>query len=174
MLLFLTFLKMKRSKEFQDALSYFYSWKLRYQSVFSFLFLNIKLWLFRLIGMFCCSQGTIHLRRRQILTIFDPYPPTIRIPANCLWRGFLILMYYDLLTIATWGHPSPARHADVLNGWSPGCKQHCAIMQHVPFWRRTLIVCRAGGRSESLGGQYSWIMECPIYGYKISLILSKI
>ena len=39
--------------------------------------------------------GTIHLRRRQI---FDPYPPTIDIPAKCLWRGFLILMYCDLWT----------------------------------------------------------------------------
>ena len=27
-------------------------------------------------------------------------------------------MYCDLLTIRTWGHPSPLRHADVLNGWS--------------------------------------------------------
>ena len=27
-------------------------------------------------------------------------------------------MYCDLLTIGTWGHPSPLRHADVLNGWS--------------------------------------------------------
>ena len=27
-------------------------------------------------------------------------------------------MYCDLLTISTWGHPSPLRHADVLNGWS--------------------------------------------------------
>ena len=30
------------------------------------------------------SFGTIHLRRRQIFTIFDPYPPTIGIPAKCL------------------------------------------------------------------------------------------
>ena len=28
--------------------------------------------------------GTIHLRRRQIFTIFDPYPPTISIPEKCL------------------------------------------------------------------------------------------
>ena len=28
--------------------------------------------------------GSIHLRRRQIFTIFDPYPPTIGIPAKCL------------------------------------------------------------------------------------------
>jgi hypothetical protein len=63
--------------------------------------------------------GTIlHLRRWQIFTIFDPYPPTIGIPAKCLSRGFLILMYCDLLTIGTWGHPYPLRHADVLNGWS--------------------------------------------------------
>ena len=58
------------------------------------------------------------LRRRQIFTIFDPNPPTIGIPAKCLWRGFVILMYCDLSTIGTWGHSSPLRHADVLNGWS--------------------------------------------------------
>ena len=52
---------------------------------------------------------TIHLRRRQIFTNFDPYPPTICIPAKCLWRGFLILMYCDLWTIGTWGHPSPPK-----------------------------------------------------------------
>ena len=28
--------------------------------------------------------GTIHLRRRQIFTIFDPSPPTVGIPAKCL------------------------------------------------------------------------------------------
>ena len=28
--------------------------------------------------------GTIHLRRRQIFTTFNPYPPTIGIPAKCL------------------------------------------------------------------------------------------
>ena len=27
-------------------------------------------------------------------------------------------MYCDLLTIGPWGHPSPPKHADVLNGWS--------------------------------------------------------
>ena len=53
--------------------------------------------------------GTIHLRRRQIFTIFDPYPPTIGIPAKCLWRGFFILIYCDLLTIGTWGHPFPPK-----------------------------------------------------------------
>ena len=33
---------------------------------------------------FTAGLGTIHLRRRQIFTIFDPYPPTIDIPAKCL------------------------------------------------------------------------------------------
>ena len=28
--------------------------------------------------------GTIHLRCRQIFTIFDPFPPTIGIPGKCL------------------------------------------------------------------------------------------
>ena len=50
-------------------------------------------------------------------TIFDLYPPTIGISAKCLWRGFLILIYCDILTIGPWGHPSPLRHADVLNEW---------------------------------------------------------
>ena len=58
----------------------------------------------------CTLQlGTIHLRCWQIFTIFDPYPPTIGIPEKCLWRGFLILMYCDLLPIGTWGHPSPPK-----------------------------------------------------------------
>ena len=30
------------------------------------------------------NYGTIHLRRRQILTIFDPYPPIIDSPEKCL------------------------------------------------------------------------------------------
>ena len=53
--------------------------------------------------------GTIHLRRRQIFMIFDTYPPSIGIPAKCLWRGFFILMYCELLTIGTRGHPSPPK-----------------------------------------------------------------
>ena len=53
--------------------------------------------------------GTIDLRRRQIFMIFDPYLPTIGIPAKCLWRGFLMFMYCELLTIGTWGHPSPPK-----------------------------------------------------------------
>ena len=32
---------------------------------------------------------------------FDPYPPTIGIPAKCLWREFSTLMYCDFLTIGT-------------------------------------------------------------------------
>ena len=61
-------------------------------------------------------KGTIHLRRWQSFMIFDPYPPTIGIPAKCLWGKFFILMSCDLWTIGTWGYP--LRHADVLNGWS--------------------------------------------------------
>ena len=41
---------------------------------------------------------------------FWPLPPTIGIPAKCLWWGFFILMYlYDLLTIGMSGHPSPPK-----------------------------------------------------------------
>ena len=54
------------------------------------------------------AGGTIHLRRRQIFMIFDPYPPTIGIPAKYLWRGFLILIYCDIWTIGTWGYPRPS------------------------------------------------------------------
>ena len=74
--------------------------------------------LFRIYELYViCFLGTIHLRRRQIFTIFDPYPPTIGIPAKCLWMGFLILMYCDLWIIGTWGHPSPLRLADILNNF---------------------------------------------------------
>ena len=38
---------------------------------------------------------------------FWTLPPTIGIPAKCLWWGFLTLMYCDRLTIGKWGHPSP-------------------------------------------------------------------
>ena len=40
---------------------------------------------------------------------FLPLPPTIGIPEKCLWRGFLTLMCSELLTIGTWGHPSPPK-----------------------------------------------------------------
>ena len=58
---------------------------------------------------FSLSLGTIHLRSRQIFTILDPYPPTVSIPAKCLWRGLLILIYCDLLTIGTWWTPLPPK-----------------------------------------------------------------
>ena len=51
--------------------------------------------------------GTIHLRRRQIFTIFDPYPPTV--------GSFLVLSVGKFGKFLT---PPPLRHADVLNGWS--------------------------------------------------------
>ena len=82
------------------------------------------------------SLGTIHLRRRQIFMIFDPYHPTIGIPAKCLWRVFLILMYCDLSTIGTWGHSSPLRHADVLNGWSLKSKNYCTICAYLFRWKK--------------------------------------
>ena len=36
------------------------------------------------IDKLCSALGTVHLRRRQIFMIVDPYPPTIGIPAKCL------------------------------------------------------------------------------------------
>ena len=74
--------------------------------MFSFHLFNLYTAFIFVFGLYI---GTIHLRRRQIFTIFDPYP---------LLRGFLILMYCDLRTIGTLGYPSPLRHADVLNEWS--------------------------------------------------------
>ena len=51
--------------------------------------------------------GTIHLRRRQIFMIFDPYPPPV---GSCL-----------LLSVGKFGQifiPPPLKNADVLNRWS--------------------------------------------------------
>ena len=61
--------------------------------------------------------GAIHLR---------PLPPAIGISAKCLWRGFLIFMCCDLLTIGIWGHPSsPPRHAsDATRGWTGWALAH--------------------------------------------------
>ena len=54
--------------------------------------------------------GTIHLRRRQFFTIFDPLPPCV---------GSLLLLSIDkfdqFLTL------SPLQIADVVNGWSLFC-----------------------------------------------------
>ena len=53
------------------------------------------------------ALGTIHLRRWQIFTLFDPYPPYGRqffsTNRRQIWQIF---------------DPSPLEHADVLNGWS--------------------------------------------------------
>ena len=51
-----------------------------------------------LVDMFCVYLITKFLRDHSIKTSanfhdFWPLPPTIGIPAKCLWRGFLILMY---------------------------------------------------------------------------------
>ena len=50
--------------------------------------------------------GTIHLRRRQIFTIFDPYP---------LRRQFFTSIHRQIWQIFD---PFPLKNADVLNGWS--------------------------------------------------------
>ena len=73
--------------------------------------------------------GTIHLRHWQIFTSFDPYPPTIGIPAKCLWRGFLILMYCDLWTIGTWRHPYPPKTCCYLNDLSFHLKRRQTFVQ---------------------------------------------
>ena len=57
------------------------------------------------------THGTIHLRRRQISQIFDPYPPTV--------GSFLVLSVGKFVQFLT---PPPLWHADVLNGWSPCIK----------------------------------------------------
>ena len=58
--------------------------------------------------------GTIHLRHRQIFTIFDPYPPTIGIPAKCYEGDFWSLCTVTFRPSAYVDTPPPLRHADVL------------------------------------------------------------
>ena len=53
--------------------------------------------------------GTMHLRRRQIFTIFYPYPPP----------SALFLLLFIRRQIRPIFDPSPLRNTDVLNGWSP-------------------------------------------------------
>ena len=83
------------------------------------------------------NQQRDHPWRRQIFTIFDPYPSTTSIPAKCLWRGFLILIYCDLLTIGPRGHPSPPKTCWRLKWMVP--KMRCSsIFQWwgwIHFWR---------------------------------------
>ena len=50
---------------------------------------------------------TIHLRRRQIYTIYDPYRPPSAVIFTTIRRH--IWPIFD---------PSPLKDADVLNGWS--------------------------------------------------------
>ena len=71
----------------------------------------------KLLGLKTC-QGTVHLRRRQIFMIFDPYPPTIGIPTKCLWRVFWSLCTVTFQPSAHGDTPPPLRYSDVLNGWS--------------------------------------------------------
>ena len=52
--------------------------------------------------------GTIHLRRRQIFTIFDPYPPPVGSFFTTIHRQLLPI--FDPCTALT--------NAEVLDGWS--------------------------------------------------------
>ena len=54
-----------------------------------------------------CYLGTIHLRRRQIFTIFDPYPPTISIPAKAYEVDFLSLCTVTFQPLAHGDTPPP-------------------------------------------------------------------
>ena len=56
-------------------------------------------------------KGTIHLRRWQIFTIFDPYPH----PSAVFYYYLLAnLPHFELLPPP----PPPLKNTDVLNGWS--------------------------------------------------------
>ena len=103
---FITLLK-KNSQEV-----FFANFWVTYLSISTFIVFKMQ-WQACKVGPFffiLISLGTIHLRRRQIFTIFDPYPPTIGILAKCLWRRFFILMYCDLSTIGNQeGPPYPPK-----------------------------------------------------------------
>ena len=53
--------------------------------------------------------GTIHLRRRRIFTIFDPYPPPV--------GSFLLLICWQIRPNFDPSLTLPPKNADVLNGW---------------------------------------------------------
>ena len=78
------------------------------------------------------TLGTVHLRRRQIFTIFYPYPPPVG------------RFFYYVLTIRRqiWPifDPSPPKNADVLNGWSL-CSKYHGKRQWISsyFWSGTLL-----------------------------------
>ena len=66
-------------------------------------------YLVNFISLLQFALGTIHLRRRQIFTIFDPYPSPI--------GSFLLLSVSKFGQFLTPPPPTP-KNADVLNGWS--------------------------------------------------------
>ena len=72
------------------------------------------------MGLF--TLGTIHLRHRQIFTIFDPYPPPV--------GNFLLLSIGKFDQFLT---PPPLEHADVLDGWSLRTKAHFENFTTCPF-----------------------------------------
>ena len=61
------------------------------------------------------------LKRSASFHDFWPLPPYHRHSSKMLMKGIFdphVLWPFDLLSIGTWGHPSPLRHADVLKEWS--------------------------------------------------------
>ena len=77
-----------RKYKFEDCQLLIYGfWPLYYYlgaSLKLAVFLVICTGSFKFLMQALINLGTIHLRRQQIFTIFDPYPPTIGIPAKCL------------------------------------------------------------------------------------------
>ena len=65
-------------------------------------------YLVNFISLLQFALGTIHLRRRQIFTIFDPYPSPI--------GSFL------LLSVSKFGQFLTPPPANILNGWSHSSK----------------------------------------------------
>ena len=64
------------------------------------------------------SLGTIHLRGRQIFTIYDPYPYPSAFLQNAYEGDFWSLCTLTFWPSAHGDTPAPLRRADILNGLS--------------------------------------------------------
>ena len=115
-------------------------WNVQFHKKKSYLCI-MQNWIFRLLGTsetnpppppaYSTHQKGPHLlrlRRRQISSIFDPYPP----PSA-------VLYYYPLISFGQFLTPAhPLKDADVLNGWSlqAGCPWVCRVCHGTPrFWQ---------------------------------------
>ena len=86
---------------------------------------------------------TIHLRRQQFFTIFDPYPPTL--------GSFLLL---SVGKFGTFLIPPPLRNADVLNGWSH--------MYLYSWWPKAVFDDKCPGPTACANSPVTLTVEDPI------------